>query len=500
MGRIVRALEDSANNTPGQIAVTGSQSSLTWRELYDEVMSVSAVLRNIGTLGLLMENSPAWIVADLSAVHARIVNIPLPGFFSDGQLRHAIEDGQVATVITDNPERIHSILQVEREIRLVIAGKQCTQLFLSPGDADSKHESVAKVTYTSGTTGAPRGVQLSQNAIETVAESLVESAGARRDDRALVLLPLSILLENIGSVYAPVIAGAEIIVPDPADLGQGGSSRMDAERFATALQRIRPTTMILPPQLLKLVVGLAKQQLLPDSFRYIAVGGAPTSIDLLDQAKAMYLPVYQGYGLSEACSVVAVNTPENNRLGSVGRVLPNNKVRISESGEIIIKGVTHLGYLNQPQRNPDAELATGDLGYLDDNGYLYVEGRCRDRIITGYGRNVSPEWVESELQSHPLIAQAAVFGNDIPGLLAVLVPAQIDIAAGGQSGLDQAIREVNERLPDYARVADYVSTEVPFCAETGELTSSGSLCREVIEQRYSEHFRNYQEGGNEQFL
>jgi long-subunit acyl-CoA synthetase (AMP-forming) len=429
-----------------------------------------------------------------------VVNIPLPGFFTDDQIRHALLDAHIETVITDNPDRMQSILQAKKVISLEIAGKQCAQLFYSTAGADRKYSSTVKVTYTSGTTGEPRGVQLSLRAIEAVAGSLTEAASASREDRALVLLPLSILLENIGSVYAPVIAGAEINVPDAEDLGLNGSSRIDTAVFSDLLNRVKPTTMILPPQLLKLLVALAEQQLLPDSFRYIAVGGAPVGIALLDAARELELPVYQGYGLSEACSVVAVNTIESNYPGSVGKPLAHNKVRINSDGEIIITGEIFNGYLNEIHSNPEAELATGDLGYLDEEGYLYVTGRCRDRIITGFGRNISPEWVESELMSHPLIAQVAVFGNNMPYLVAILVPAVQNPADTKTENIDLAMREVNERLPDYARVGKYVIADSPFSVVSGELTASGSTCRSAIEQHYSLQIQSQLEEQNEQLL
>jgi long-chain acyl-CoA synthetase len=500
MSNITRALDDNARRAPEKNAVTGSRKSLTWRELHDEVAAVAARLQDTRTLGLLMENSPAWIVTDLSAIHAGVVNIPLPGFFSDEQLRHAIRDGQIDTVITDNPARMKSLLPDSREVSLEIAGKPCVQMFFPVDGTDEKHSNTVKVTYTSGTTGTPRGVQLSLKAIETVTDSLAEAACADREDRALVLLPLSILLENIGSVYVPILAGAEIIVPDSGDLGLSGSSQIDAAIFAAALQSIRPTAMILPPQLLKLLVVLGKQHALPDSFRFIAVGGAPVGIALLDAARELGLPVYQGYGLSEACSVVALNTAENNRMGSVGRLLAHNKVRINEDGEIVIIGETFNGYLNGNGRNTYGELATGDLGYLDEDGYLYVTGRSRDRIITGFGRNISPEWIESEFLSHPLIVQAVVFGNNMPCLAAVLVLAQHDPQDVNMDIVESAMQEVNERLPDYARVRDYVIADAPFSVASGELSASGSPRRAAIEQHYFGRIEHQAGIQNEHFL
>ena len=497
MANVLRALQHNAGSTSDKTAVTGSHVSLTWRELHDEVLAVSVALQDCETLGLFMENSPAWVVADLSAIHAGVINIPLPGFFSDEQIQHAIQDASIDTVITDNPDRIRLLFPGGREVGLKIAGKLYTQISFPVESADRKSSNTIKVTYTSGTTGSPRGVQLSPGMIETVATSLAAAADADKQDRALVVLPLTILLENIGSVYVPILAGAEILVPDAADLGLSGSSRVDAGLFAAAMQRLRPTAMILPPQLLKLLVALAERQLLPDSLRFIAVGGAPVGMALLDAARDAGLPVYQGYGLSEACSVVALNTADNHYLGSVGKPLPHTGVRINESGEIVVTGASFNGYLNEPAGDPQAELNTGDLGYLDEEGYLYVTGRIRNRIITGFGRNVSPEWIESELLSHPLVAQAAVFGNDLPYLVAVLVPASQDVDS---ADIESVIEEVNEQLPDYARIGNYIVASSPFSITSGEMAASGSPCRASIEQHYFEQINDQPEICHEQIL
>ena len=495
MSKIIHSLEHGSGTVPEETVITGSRLALSWRQLREAVAGFAPALRDAAVLGILMKNSPAWIVADLSALQAGVMSVPLPAFFSDEQLRHALQDAHIDTVITDDPGRIETLACVAGRVSIEIAGRQSTLLFIDGGGFSAGHRGVAKVTYTSGTSGTPRGVRLSLHAIETVAASLAGAAEASSRDRALVLLPLSILLENIGSVYAPLLAGAEVLVPDPEELGLHGSSRIDAVKLSVALHRIRPTTLILPPQLLKLLITLARQQMLPDSFRYIAVGGAPAGIALLDEARALGLPVYQGYGLSEACSVVAVNTTSSNRLGSAGRPLPHNRVRISTEGEIMILGKTHDGYLNGPRRNPECELATGDLGYLDEDGYLHVTGRRCDVIITGYGRNISPEWVESELLSHPLIEQVVVFGNNMPYLTAVLVPTARGTQAGSRASIYRGIQEVNIRLPDYARIRDFIIAESPFSVEAGELTVSGSPCRSVIEERYATQIRNVMENG-----
>jgi len=493
VSEILQALEHHATRHPERPLIIGTSWTLTWHQLHTEVMTLARQLQQRRCLGVLMDNSPAWIIADLAALQAGSVNVSLPVFFSDEQLLHAVRDARVEAIITDKPERVAALFPASRMTALAIAGRQYACLSLTDQPDNHRYVDTVKVTYTSGTTGEPRGVRLPLRAMETVATALVTAAAASSSDRALVLLPLSILLENIGSVYVPILAGAEIHVPDPAESGISGSSQVDVAAFARMLQHVRPSALIVPPQLLKLMVALAQARQLPDSFRYIAVGGAPTSLSLLESARELGLPVYQGYGLSEACSVVAVNTDSNNFPGSAGRPLPHMKVRISEHGEIMLSGDTCCQYLHAETDAPPQELATGDLGYLDDKGYLYITGRCRERIITAYGRNISPEWVESELLSQPAIAQAALFGSNMTHLVAVLVPACPVPSSDVWRELEEALDAVNAQLPDYARVDRFIIAAGPFTAANGELSSSGCLRRQVIKQHYAEHLRRQSE-------
>lgn len=479
MSVVSDALARHARETPQGRALTSGRKSLSWRELDAGVDRLAAALNGVGTLGTLLTNGPAWAVTDLAALRAGITHVPLPAFFSDGQLGHALRDAGIDTVLTDAPERIAALATVVSRDTLDIAGVQYTRLTLPVAAPRAADVAVAKVTYTSGTTGTPRGVRLSLDTLETVAAALARAADATPQDRALALLPLSILLENIGTLYVPILSGAEMLIPDPVETGVGGSSRVDPGKLAGALQAYRPTALIVPPGLLKLLTGLARHGQVPDSLRFIAVGGAPAGQGLLEEAAHCGLPVYQGYGLSEAGSVVALNTPEHNRPGSVGRPLPHVRAVISPAGEILVQGRMFSGYLGEPVRDATSLLATGDTGYFDADGYLYVTGRLRERIITAYGRNVSPEWVEAELLAHPQIAQAAVIGDGRTRLCAVLVPNGADSDA-----LEAAVAATNARLPDYARIDSWLAATAPFTVASGELSTGGSPRREAIERHY----------------
>ena len=214
-------------------------------------------------------------------------------------------------------------------------------------------------------------------------------------------------------------------------------------------------------------------------------------METLRRAAALGLPVYEGYGLSECSSVVALNTRAAYRGGSVGRPLPHARIRIDETGEIHVAGATLLAYTGSIAADKEW-YATGDVGYLDSEGYLYVVARKKNIFITSYGRNVAPEWIESELAASDSIAQAWVYGESRPWNLAVITPA----ANASDSSIAAALAAANRRLPPYARVNRWVRAKEPFSAANGQLTTNGRLrrgellatYRPLIEKIYTETF------------
>ncbi|MGB4562895.1 MAG: AMP-binding protein, partial [Methylophilaceae bacterium] len=158
---------------------------------------------------------------------------------------------------------------------------------------------------------------------------------------------------------------------------------------------------------------IKKHHIVLDSLKFIAVGGAKVPVNLIEQGRALGLPVYEGYGLSECSSVVAVNTQSSNRVGSVGNILPSRKVRIIDD-EIEVYLHEGLRYLKGESIAP-GWYKTGDLGYIQDD-FLYVNGRKKNLVITSVGRNISPEWPEALLLEDPRVFQAMVTCFDEPYL------------------------------------------------------------------------------------
>ena len=223
--------------------------------------------------------------------------------------------------------------------------------------------------------------------------------GATEADRHLSVLPLAQLLEQICGVFLPILAGAETVFSPAATRALFGGS---IGALTDAMTQVRPTTSLLVPALLaRWTADLAARELMaPDSLRFVAVGGAATPPTVLAAAAARGVPVFEGYGLSECCAVVAINPPGHPMPGTVGPVLRPLSVTI-EAGEIVRGGADRDGRLPRGRPAP-TRWRTGDRGWFID-GRLVVDWPRDALIVTPEGRNISPEWVEARINADPRV-------------------------------------------------------------------------------------------------
>jgi long-subunit acyl-CoA synthetase (AMP-forming) len=467
------------------VAVQDEECALTYSDLYAEVKGAAYRLQQLEprVVAIYADNGIPWVLADLAAHVSGVPTVPLPLFFSPAQLAHTVKTAGVDVVITDQAARLAAALNLDDVVVEPFHGVlQCLRL-KAHTSAHPLPEGTQKITFTSGTTGDPKGVCLGRRDMETVAESLRVASEGNEADRHLCLLPLATLLENIGGVFTPLLSGATICLPSLANVGLSGSSGLDVQRLIQALGEWQATSAIMVPQMLEALVAAAKLGVpVSHRLRYLAVGGAPVSARLLEDAHALGLPVHEGYGLSECASVVAVNRPGERRPGSVGKPLPHVCVDFADDGEILIRDRAWLGYLGLNGDSDDrACISTGDLGYLDEDGFLHLTGRKKNIFITSFGRNVAPEWVERELTSHPLILQAAVIGEARPFNTALVVAHP----SASKDAVDAALAEANQRLPDYAQVKTWIPA-APFSPHNGMATANGRLRRPQIHAAYAE--------------
>lgn len=452
MSAILQAIHHHAARQPAHMAIAHAQGGLTYAALSQAIDEYGRTLfaREPKTIGIAITDPLAWAVIHLACTSMGIPHVPIPPFFTPEQRAHALRDAGANLLVT-------STLSGD----MVVSGHAVAiETLQNPSVALPPH--TAMITYTSGSTGAPKGVCLSQRGMETVAQSLLTTLGAHTAQRHLSVLPLAVLLEQIGGLYTTLLAGGTYVI---ASLAQG---------LAPALHASRASSCILVPELLKqLLDQCAHNHFEFPDLRFIAVGGAKVAEELLVRAQSFGLPVYEGYGLTESASVVAVNVPSQQRAQTVGKLLPHIRCSIAADGEILLHDPAILGYTGgAPWRG---DYATGDLGMLDAEGYLTLHGRKKNLLITGYGRNVAAEWPESLLAAQPEIMQAMVYGDGDATLSALVVPA----ANITTRQIEQAITRVNAGLPDYARIDEWRPC-APFTAPNGLLTGTGRIKRDAI--------------------
>ncbi|NIP72160.1 MAG: long-chain fatty acid--CoA ligase, partial [Gammaproteobacteria bacterium] len=244
MSVVLEALARHAVRRPDAPALQDERGSLSYSQTAAEVSRLASVLaaRGARVVGLLADNCAGWSLWDLAALKAGATLVPLPGFFSGEQLRHVLRDAGVDTLIGDDVDRSAALLPPAARAAgtngHTVAGRRFELHTLQPASRPDWAFGIAKVTYTSGTTGTPKGVLLRARAMEQVAASLVEACGAGAADRHLALLPLPTLLENVGGIYAPLLAGGTAVLYPQAQVGMHGASRLDAGRGGGAA-RIR---------------------------------------------------------------------------------------------------------------------------------------------------------------------------------------------------------------------------------------------------------------------
>ena len=482
MNTLFAKLKQRAQFKASELALKSAQQQVSNLQLLDRVDHLADQLEKtkLSCVALFMDNSIEWIVADLAAMKLGLTLIPIPLFFSQQQREHLIHDAGIQAVITQQTF-IENFTYTRQHI---LPGMQLLVLDNSSQPDISQLKNVAKITYTSGSTGNPKGVCLSANNLQEVTQALADSISGLGIRHHLCVMPLATLLENIAGVYVPLLMGNSIQVEPLSVLGFTQSSGFDEQRFMRCVAKTEPSSIILLPQLLTSLIHL--KQRFPDGFhslKFIAVGGGKSAQASLEKAHALQLPVYEGYGLSECASVVSLNNPKHHKPGSVGKVLPHTRVRISHEGEIIVAGQAMLGYLGQSdltKASQNTEIHTGDLGHIDRDGFLYISGRKKNLIVSSFGRNISPEWVESEFQQAESIDQVAIFGDAKPWLSAIINPA----ANSTNRDIETFIQQCNERLPDYAQIKSWLKGSEVFSAQNQQLTQNGRLRRDVIYIRY----------------
>jgi O-succinylbenzoic acid--CoA ligase len=409
-----------ASMTPRRLAVLADGRTASFEELDargDRVAGglVRAGMREGDRLALLLPNGTRFIELVHAAPRAGAIIVPLNTRLSRDELAWQLRDSGAALVVHDDAfaeaaqgaASDAGVTAVHADVAAGATLRARLRYEHDPGDVHS-------IIYTSGTTGTPKGAMLTFGNHASSAAASAANLGVRDDDRLLASLPM-FHVGGLAVVLRGVLCGNAVVVLES----------FDPERVNAAIDEGGVTTISVVANMLRRMLDARGDAPYPVTLRTVLLGGGPAPRELLEECAARRLPVLQTYGLTEAASQVATLAPGDalRKLGSAGRPLPGTSIRIetegracepSEPGEILVRGPTvSPGYWRRPDETAatfgDGWLRTGDYGYLDDDGYLYVLDRRDDLIVSG-GENVYPAEVESVLQSHPHVAEAAVYG------------------------------------------------------------------------------------------
>jgi len=473
MNPLLQQLLKIPKGLENQIAIETSETSITYAALAKRVKTLSFWLteQKANSVALHADNSIDWVVVDLACQMAQLIFTPIPLFFSQTQYDQLLVSVKPNIIFSQQDINFGELCECEQvAIR--------TYKLVQEKSLDAPCNT-SKITYTSGSTGTPKGVCLSNKNQIAVASALVNCIDLK-NPRHLCLLPLPTLLENIAGIYCPMLACGTVFIASDKERGFEGSRLVDPNALLSCISKIQPNSLILVPELLHvLVMAIKNNWQPPSSLKFIAVGGSRVAASLLADARSLGLPVYQGYGLSECSSVVCINTPNDDDLSSAGTLLPHLKAEVINN-ELVITGNAFLGYLEDRDSWYKTQIFTGDIATIE-NTKIFIQGRIKNTIINSFGRNISPEWIESELLATGLFQQSVVLGDSRPFCIAVLVPVSEQI---NDTIINNAIVKLNSHLPDYAQIKANITLTQAMSFKDGLYTANMRPKREQINQHY----------------
>lgn len=442
-------------------------ASISLLELRSRAVELERFLAAIKTktkrrliVGIAMESNENWLIANFGVLFSDNVVLPVPLEFSNGQLQALLTKADICLVA--------NMEQAER-LSLILPGKPLVVLpeldWLTPYVENERNyllaENIVKIIHTSGTTSNPKGVLVTDQGLSTITTAVENELRPLGALRYFSMVPFSLLIEQVLGIYLPLFTGGALILK-PKELPDFSVQSGLASRYLQHVKASGANCVYLPPKLLEeteKIIATDKSQiysLFGNTMPHIVTGGAKVAPDLLRRLQRLGVPVYEGYGLSENSSVVSMNTAARHKLGSVGKPLPHIEVAFDE-GELLIKSPSLCaGYLGEDSSackiNENGFLYTGDMGHLDDEGYLYINGRKKNIIILSNARNVCPEWVEQTYKRDACFDDIVVFGDGQETLKAAIFSRNEALT---RVEVERSIKSKDDDLPGFSRVSSF---------------------------------------------
>ena len=481
---------------------------ISWQKFAQETFEFATALLSFGlkrggSVCILMGNVPEWPISDIGTIAAGGVGVGLYPTSSPEQIAYIINHSDAEFVLVDSREQLQKVLSVRDQLtnvhHIIAIDAETSGDVISYRDfiargreertrlASSLKEraesavpdDVAIMVYTSGTTGPPKGACLSHRYIINSVESLRHTIPIYDTDVSFSYLPFCHVAERISGLYNRLYAGAPAYFVD------------DLTRLGEYMLEVKPTVFASLPRFFEKIharVVTDGSTHVKDYFggriRLATSGGAPLPLEVAEFFAAAGLPILQAYGLTENVCV-AFNRPDKYKFGTVGPPMPGCEVRIATDKEILVRSeMMFSGYYKAPEETAkvfsDGWLLTGDLGELDEDGFLKIIGRKKELIVTSTGKKVSPALLENMLKEHHLISQAMVYGEGKSYLVALITLN----ASATRETVQAMIDSVNRRVSTTEAIKRFAILDRDFEIACDEITPTGKLKRDVITERF----------------
>jgi long-chain acyl-CoA synthetase len=551
---------DAVGNAPDQPAYLEEREDgwrpVPWEEAAERVEALAAGLlargvRHGDRIAILGRTRLEWILLDWAVMSIGAVVVGLYPTSSAKECEYILGHCEAVLAFTEDDEQTRKLVSIRgslpqlREIipfdwldKLESDGRLARHLRPDPVGEDD----LATLIYTSGTTGPPKGCMLTHRNLVTAAKRVVEGMN-QPGDICLLFLPLAHSYGRLAHQAATHRGTTVALVAD-------------VTRVPEALATVRPTVLPAVPRVYEKIhanalgeieragglhrriglwalrVGartsragrdgtrvsgvLAQQQRLADRLVFSKVrerlggrlrigisGAAPLSPDVMEFFHALGVPVIEGYGLTETASSATVNEPGDFRIGTVGRPVDGAEVRLAEDGEILIRSESiFAGYYRDPEATAaaltdDGWLRTGDVGEIDDEGFLRITDRKKDLIITAGGKNIAPQNLENALKTSRFVSQALVVGDRRPYVAALVTLDEAELASSDRDAkalVQELVDDVNRDRTRVEQIKRFVILPRDFSQEEGEVTPTLKLRRKVIHEHFADEIERLYAG------
>ncbi len=521
----------------------------TWGEISDKILTLSKkieeVIKNQDRCLLLSENRPEWLISDLAIMNAGGISVPIFTTYADSDYKYILEDCKPSVIIVSNQTQFDKIKNyLNSEIKLIISFEKINysslifeEIFKDINRLNFKENktisrnSIACIIYTSGTSGNPKGVMLSHGGILSNCEGALDVLKPITGDNEIVFLtwlPLSHSYEHTVQ-FIQILLGAKIYYAESLDklipnmniakptimtavprfyqnlfnkinlnfkIQKGLKKILINKTIELGIKKLNNLKLSLIENILNFFCEVLVRKKIRNQFgghlRAFVSGGGALDKNIGEFLNAIGLPTLQGYGLTEASPVVSCNLPNKIKIETVGPIFSTNQVKIAQDGEILVKGENiMIGYWNKKKETEEVIkegwLHTGDIGELDEEGYLKITDRKKDIIVNFGGENISPVKIENLLCLNEHIKQSFVYGDKKNYLVAILV---VEQSFNLEEEIKIYIKKLNESLSSIEKIKKYFLIKDEFTIENRMLTPTLKLKRKEITKKYFQQLEN----------